>query len=200
MASISDFVKIPKKDSCKHLSTGLAYSSFTHWAGFIIPSFSENRVINAGSDSDLELRKEISSYTNLRIASARDIFLLYCHSVSESVSENVNFINGTVGVDFVSKFNNASEFIDVIKMTCDKYSDKVKLLPYLGLDSDNDNDIPLATMLLESGVFSGIELYGTAFSEQPEKFLNIFNTAHKMGIETRICCLGFRKVNDIRFF
>lgn len=192
MASISDFIRIPKTDSCKHLSSGMRYEGFIHWTEFIIPEFQERKFLDAGCEEDLRLRAEINSYTNLRIGNSHDAFLLFCHSISESVSENVTLLNGTVNVDLLSNLNNPSDFIDAIKKSCEKYADKIKVRPYLGLDSSDEKNVNLATMLLESGIFSGIELYGTEFAEKPERFLTIFKTARKMNIESRIGCLGFR--------
>lgn len=196
MASIADFVKIPKIDSCKNLSTGLRYSSFTQWANFLLPDFSENTRHFAGTEDDLALRAQISEYTEDRIGSSHDMLLLFCHSISESVSENVTFLNGTINVDFVSKCKNATEFLDVVKSASEKYSDKLKLRPFLGIDTDKENNLPLATMLLESGLFDGIELYGRTYAENPEKFLTIFKTARKMDLSSRICCLGFRGLKN----
>lgn len=192
MTSISDFIKIPKKDTCKHLSSGMRYSAFVQWSGFLIPGLNEDMMGNAGSETNLALRKEITSYTQTRIGTAHDIFLLFCHSVSDSISEKIETLHGTVNVDFISKCENASEFLDIVKQICQAYSDRIKVIPYLGLNSDNENNLPLANMLLESGLFAGIELYGRGFAENPERFLSIFNTARKMNIESRIGCLGFR--------
>lgn len=196
MAGISDFIKIAKIDSCKHLSSGMRYDSFVHWAGFIIPNFQEKLLKDPGSVDDLAFRKEVFSYINLRVGTPHDLFLLFCHAISESVSENVKVLNGTVNVDLLSNLNNPSDFIDAIKKSCEKYQDKVTVRPYLGLDSNSEKHINLATMLLESGIFAGIELYGTAFAEKPEKFLTIFKTARKLNIESRIGSLGFRNFTD----
>lgn len=196
MVTISDFVKIPKFDSCKHLSTGMRYDWFIHWTEFVIPEFNEGKFLDAGSEEDLKIRAEVESYTNMRIGSAHDAFLLFCHAISESVSENVTELNGTINVDLISNLNNPSDFIDAIKSSCEKYADKIKVNPYLGLNSSDDKNINLATMLLESGIFAGIELYGTGFAEKPEKFLTIFKTARKMNLESRIGCLGFKNFAD----
>ena len=192
MVSISDFSKIPKIDSAKHLSSGMRYSAFIQWAGFLIPGFDEAAPTAAGSEADVALRREISSYTQTRGGSAHDILLLFCHAISESISDNVKLLNGTVNVDFLSKCKNATEFLDIVKETCDKYSDKIKVRPFLGIDTDNENNLPLAEMLLESGLFEGIELYGRTYAENPERFLSIFHRARRMGIESRICCFGFK--------
>ena len=196
MVSISDFIKVPKIDSCKHLSSGMRYDSFVRWAGFIIPNFQEKLLEDVGGSEDLEFRKEIFSYINLRAGTPHDVFLLFCHSISESVTENVKVLNGTVNVDLLSNLNNPSDFIDAIKNSCEKYADKITVRPYLGLNSDIEKNINLATMLLESGIFAGIELYGTAFAEKPEKFLTIFKTARKLNIESRIGSLGLRNFAD----
>lgn len=196
MTTISDFVKIPKTDSCKHLNTGMRYPTYTQWAGFMIPDFSDVAERKAGSEKDFALRADVQMYTQTRIGSAHDILLLFCNSISESLSENIILMNGTVNVDFLSKCKDSTEFLETIKKTCEKYSEKIKVRPFLGIQSDNENNLPLATMLLESGVFAGIELYGTAFAETPEKFLSIFNTAHKMNLESRISCLGLRTLKN----
>lgn len=170
----------------------MRYSTFTQWAGFLIPDLDENVPRNAGTDEDMALRHEINNYTQTRIGTPHDILLLFCHAISESISENVMRVNGTVNVDFLSKCKNATEFLDVVKQACSMYSDRITVRPFLGIDTDNENNLPLAEMLLESNYFDGIELYGTTYAENPERFLSIFKTAHKMGIESRICCLGFR--------
>ncbi|MBQ9207891.1 MAG: hypothetical protein IJ158_14420 [Treponema sp.] len=191
MAIISDFIKTSKSDSCKHLSSGMSYSAFTQWAGFFIPDFDPNKKRNAGSPEDIEIRNEISSYTQMRVSSAHDILLLFCHAISESISENVTWMNGTVNVDFLSKCKNPTEFLDTVKEACEKYSNKIKVHPFLGIDTDNENNLPLAEMLLDSDIFEGIELYGRKYAENPEKFLSIFKTARTKGIESRISCVGF---------
>lgn len=172
------------------------YSTFTQWAGFLVPEYDENEKRAAGSETDLALRKEIQSYTHIRIGSSHDILLLFCHAISESISENVKVLNGTVNVDFLSKCKDATEFLDIVKKACEKYADKIAVRPFLGMDSDNENNLPLAEMLLESGIFAGIELYGSAFSEIPERFLAIFNTARRMNIDSRISCFGLRKLKS----
>ena len=191
MATISDFAKIPKIDSCKHLASGMRYSAFTQWAGFLVPDYDETTERKAGSPEDIEIRNELSSYTQLRVGSAHDILLLFCHAISESISENVTWINGTVNVDFLSKCKNPTEFLDTVKEACEKYSNKIKVRPFLGIDTDNENNLPLAEMLLDSDIFEGIELYGRKYAENPEKFLSIFKTARTKGIESRISCVGF---------
>lgn len=194
MATIADFLEIKKTDSCKHLSTGMRYPVFTQWAGFLVPEFSDN--IKAGSDEYMSLKKSISSYTQDRIGCSHDIMLLFCHAISESVSENVKNLNGSLSVEYLSKCNNATEFLEIIKRTKEKYNDKINFRPFLGLDSDNENNLPLANMILESGLFEGIELYGTAFVETPEKFLAIFKSAHELNIETRISCQGLKNLQS----
>lgn len=196
MAVIADFVKIPKKDTCKHLSSGMCYASFIQWCGFVIPEILPDSSRMAGSDADLEFRKEITYYTQTRIGNSRDFFLLLCNSISESVSENVTLLDGTVNVDLLSKCNNATEFLEIVKESCAKFANKVIVRPILGINSENENNLPLANILLESGAFGGIELYGRAFVENPEKFLSIFNTARRLNIDSRICCLGFRDFAD----
>ena len=106
MAAISDFLKIPKIDSCKHLSSGMKYDSFTQWAGFLLPGFDELKSRPAGSVQDLAIRKDFNLYTQTRISSAHDILLLFCYAVSESISDGIKLLNGTVNVDFLSKCRN----------------------------------------------------------------------------------------------
>lgn len=194
MATIADFLEIPKTDSCKHLSTGMRYSVYTQWAGFLIPDFIEN--VKAGSEEYRLQKKKVGSYTKDRIGCAHDMLLLFCHAISESISENIKNLNGSLSVEYLSKCKNATEFIDIIKQAKEKYIDKINFRPFLGIDSDNENNLPLADMLLESGIFEGIELYGTAFVENPEKFLAIFNSAHKMNIDTRISCQGLKNLKS----
>lgn len=152
---------------------------------------------NAGSENDMQIRRTINSYSQMRIACAHDIFLLFCHAISESAADNVSLINGTVNVGLLPKCKDSTEFLDVVKRICDKYSETIKIRPFLGMNSDIENNLPLANMLLESGLFAGIELYGAGFAENPEKFIAIFNTARRLGLDSRICCLGFKKFKNL---
>ena len=172
----------------------MRYSDYVKWAGFQIPDYSDFSIKNAGSESNLLLRAEVLDYTQTRIGTARDLFLLFCHSISESVCENVKSLQGTINVSFVSKCKNATEFLDVVKNASEKYADQVEFHPFLGIYTDVENNLPLATMLLESGIFEGIDLYGKSFAENPEKFLGVFNTARRLNLKSRISCLGFRSL------
>ncbi|WP_294427611.1 hypothetical protein [uncultured Treponema sp.] len=192
MVSISDFLRISKIDSCKHLSTGMRYSDYIKWAGFYLPPYSNFDIKSIGTDKSFGFWPEFFDYTHTRVGTAHDLLLLFCHSISESVCENVKVLNGTVNVNFISKCRNATEFVDVVKNAAEKYSKQIQINPFLGINTDKENNITLATMLLESGVFKGIELYGSSFADNPEKFLGIFNTARKMNLKSRISCLGCR--------
>ena len=172
----------------------MRYSDYVKWAGFQIPDYSDFSIKNAGSESNLLLRAEVLDYTQTRIGTARDLFLLFCHSISESVCENVKSLHGTINVSFVSKCKNATEFLDVVKNASEKYADQVEFHPFLGIYTDVENNLPLATMLLESGIFEGIDLYGKSFAENPEKFLGVFNTARRLNLKSQISCLGFRSL------
>lgn len=174
----------------------MRYPAFVHWAGFLLPDFTEYEKRAAGSEQDMRLREEIEDYTQIRIGSSQDIFLLICHAISESLAENTKVLNGTIKADFIQKCKNATEFLDIIKNTSDKYSESITFRPFLGIDTNKENNLSLATMVLDSGLFAGIELYGERYAEMPEKFLSIFNTARKKGIETRLSCLGFRNMKN----
>lgn len=196
MVAISDFVKIQKNDSCKHLATGMRYPNFVQWSGFVIPEFANIGLLHAGCDEDLALRRELGNYARVRMASSFDVLTLFCASLSESISENVKEVNGTIDVDFLAQCKNATEFLDIVKTLTEKYTDKITFHPFLGIHSDKENNLPLATMLLDSGLFEGIELYGSTYAENPEKFLEIFKMARNMNMKSRICCLGFRTLPD----
>ena len=196
MTTVADFIKIQKSDSCKHLHTGMRYASFVRWSGFLVPGFSDTERLNAGSASDLALRSEVERFIQMRIDSAHDLSLLLSYALTESNSENVTACNGTVNIDFVSKCKNSTEFLDAISAVSEKYADKIAFRPFLGIDSDKENNLALANMLLESKLFSGIELYGTRFASTPEKYLMIFNTVHELNLDSRVCCFGFRELPD----
>ena len=70
----------------------MRYPAFVHWAGFLLPDFTEYEQRVAGSEQDMLLREEIEDYTQIRIGSAQDIYLLICHAISESLAENTNNI------------------------------------------------------------------------------------------------------------
>lgn len=197
MAELSDFQKIPKTDSFNDLLGGMRYSSYSLWAGFVIPGFSKD-----DECFDTKLLDDFKFYTNLKISSKKDLQNLFYMSVSESAADNVKKLFGGIDFSLCKKCESPAEFISVIDEVKGKSENSTKILPVLQINSDLENNLFLAETFIENKNFSGVVLAGRKFLAQDEKTENyekIFTSARKSNLKTEISCVQTRNPDELNF-
>ncbi len=193
MTSIADFIKAPKNDVLSHLELGMRYSSYVLWAGFFIPGFPEpdNRCF-----SSVKLKEQIIEYTRLRINSKKDVQSLFALSIKEAIADNIETLEGVLNINLSEKCGSPSEFVETVQKSIEKYSDKIRVRPILGMDGGNRTHFFLTETFLECGLFDGLYVYGTEITENPEKFKRFFDFAKKYNLETKLHTDPLKNVDD----
>lgn len=196
MAELADFLEIPKTDSFNDLLTGMRYSSYANWSGFAIPGFRKDKDCN-----DFKILSDYKFYTDLKISGDKDIQNLFYMSVSEAKADNVKILYG--GIDFAlhQKCENSEKFINAIEEIKKKSGKSTELRPILIINSEAENNLPLAETFIKNQNFSGIILSGANFflyDSNVKIYEKIFSTARKLNQKTEINCTGIKTPDETK--
>ncbi len=171
MTTAGDFIRLSKTDFHRLLDTGMRASSYISWAGFYIPQVSS---------------QDYEEYTKLRIKTEKDVLSLISLSLNEAQAEAVNVVYGTIDMGLQDYCESPAGFAALVQKAQEKYSDKLTFLPYLGINSDTNVNIPLATSFLSSGLFKGVDVYGKIVTDNPEYYADAFAEIHSSPKELKI--------------
>ncbi len=194
MVTIADFIKIPKTDSYNHLKFGMRYFSFVHWAGFFVPDFPEN-----GICCDEDMRSDIQNYISTKTATADDVQKLLSIAISEAISDTVKNLDAMIDFSLAESCGTPDNFIETIKKTIEKYSDKVEIRPFLSFNIDDfcneelDEESLAALLrnagtLMKSGYFSGFDFCGNISEARIEKIKPLIRSSRGEKLPVSVCC------------
>ena len=136
MVSFADFLKIPKTDSFNDLLSGMRYSSYTNWAGFKIPGFSDDEECN-----NPKLFDDFKFYNDIKINGKKDLQNLFYMSVSEAAVDNVKALYAGIDFSLCGKCDSPAEFIAAINEVKTKTEKTLDLYPILSINSDIKNNL-----------------------------------------------------------
>lgn len=197
MAELSDFQKIPKTDSFNDLLSGMRYFSYSRWAGFVIPDFSED-----DECFDSKLLDEFKFYTDIKISGQKDLQSLFYMSISEAAADNVKKLFAGIDLSLCKKCENPSSFIDLIINVKLKCESQTEIFPVLAIDSNLENNLYLAETFIENKKFAGIILSGEkifSFDEKTKIYDKILASARKCGLKTEINCVHAQNSDGVNF-
>lgn len=188
MGELAEFLKVEKTDSFNDLLCGMRYSSYIHWSGFVIPSFSEDDFC-----SDSRLLEDFKFYTNVKICTRKDIQSLFYMSVAEACADSVKTLYGGIDFSLCYRCQSPAEFIETIDEIKEKVKNEVELKSVLAINSDSESNLFLAQTFIENKSFSGLILAGKSFSvseKRVQDFEEIFAAARDLSLKTEITCVG----------
>ncbi|MCR5605535.1 MAG: adenosine deaminase [Treponema sp.] len=181
-AQISDFIKCPKIDTHNHLNLGMRYASYAPWAGFYIPNFP--RKLNGLEDMHENI---IVEYTRPRCKTSKDVQDLLTLSIQDAIIDNVKILEGSVDIGFIHKCGSVENFLTLVTNIKSKFEGKINFRPELGLGKTfNFTKIQQwSPLLIESGLFKSIDLYGPEVDDNIENFKSIYELAGKNGLKKK---------------
>ena len=176
MSELEDFIKHPKTDAHNHLNLGMRYASYVPWARFLIPNFP--RTMNGLA----EMHEVISTFTRPRCSTAEDVRDVISLSIEDAIADSVTVLEGSIDLQFVGHYNEDYDaFLGMISGLVEKYKDKIIFRPELGIGKTFDDAkvqkwVPI---LMKSGVFKSVDLYG------PETFDGLERFTAKLGLKRK---------------
>lgn len=197
MSELASFLTHQKTDAHNHLNLGMRYSSYAPWARFYIPNFP--RVMNGLE----EMHEVISTFTRPRCFTKDDVKDLIKLSIFDAVEDAVTVLEGSVDIGFMVHFDeDYDSFLGMISELVKANNDKIIFRPELGLGKtfDIENIKKWTPILLESGVFKSIDLYGPEVEDGIENFIDIYKTASRLGIKKKAHIGEFSSAESIKRF
>ncbi|MBO7421314.1 MAG: adenosine deaminase [Spirochaetaceae bacterium] len=182
MSELEDFIKHPKTDAHNHLNLGMRYASYVPWARFLIPNFP--RTMNGLA----EMHEVISTFTRPRCSTAEDVRDVISLSIEDAIADSVTVLEGSIDLQFVGHYNEDYDaFLGMISGLVEKYKDKIIFRPELGIGKTFDDAkvqkwVPI---LMKSGVFKSVDLYGPETFDGLERFTALYELAGKLGLKRK---------------
>ena len=197
MSELEVFKTHPKTDAHNHLNLGMRYASYAPWAHFLIPNFP--RVMN-GLD---EMHEVISTFTRPRCQTAEDVKDLISLSIEDAIADSVVVLEGSIDLQFVGHYKEDFDaFTGMVANLVEKYKDKITFRPELGIGKTFDDAkvqkwVPI---LMKSGVFKSVDLYGPETFDGLDRFKPLYELAGKCGMKRKAHVGEFSDAASVKKF
>lgn len=197
MSELEVFSTHPKTDAHNHLNLGMRYASYAPWARFYIPNFP--RVMNGLE----EMHEVISTFTRPRCSTAEDVRDLISLSIEDAIADSVTVLEGSIDLQFVGHYDEDYDaFLEMISGLVEKYKDKIVFRPELGIGKTFDDTkvqkwVPI---LLKSGIFKSVDLYGPEIFDNLDRFKGLYETAGNLGIKRKAHVGEFSDAASVKKF
>lgn len=177
------FLKLPKADVHNHFHLGGSQKRFFEIypeATFTFPK---------KYDGLPGMINFIYGHLNNHLTTPEDVINFMENSILSSIEDNVTLLEASVDVNLARFFNGSlSEVIKQTERIKQKYESKIDFRPDIGINKDLpiDKVYEYGEQCIDSGVFFGIDLYGKEANQNLKPFVDLFKTAEKNKIKTKV--------------
>ena len=184
--------KIPKAEFHNHSALGCDRKLLIKY-GVHIPEFEE---INSIEEMDIFSKKYVSKFTKTE----EGFKFLIVNTVISAINDGIVILETSIDFRFFKFYSNNIEqgliFLENLK---NKYQDRISLKYDIGLSrkSYNVQFKKLIIKLIDSRMFSGIDIYGDEAYNDLSKFKNIYKYAKNMGMKLKAHVGEFGDTKDI---
>tara|TARA_R110001599_G_scaffold28100_1_gene97670 strand:+ start:1669 stop:2574 length:906 start_codon:yes stop_codon:yes gene_type:complete len=187
--------KLPKADVHSHFHLGGSQKRFLekHNASFSFPKNYD------GLDGMIHF---IYKHLNNYMTTKEDVINFMEMSIQSSIDDNITYLEASVDVGLARFFNDSIEaVIYEIKKIKEKHKSKINFRPEIGFNKE----LPLkkvysyAEICIDSGVFNGIDIYGKEAGQNLLPFQELFKTAKKNNLKTKVHIgefSGYKSINE----
>ncbi|MCH3882420.1 MULTISPECIES: amidohydrolase family protein [Tenacibaculum] len=131
----------------------------------------------------------IYGHLNKSMLTSEDVINFMEISIESSIDDNITLLEASVDVNLARFFNNSlDEVIQQVKRIKEKYKAKIDFRPDIGINKDLpiDKVYEYGEQCINSGVFNGIDLYGKEADQNLVPFQELFKTAKRNNIKTKV--------------
>ena len=177
------FHKIPKADVHNHFHLGS----------------SQKKIIKAYPNVNIEFPKSydglngmvnfIYGSLNTIMVSKEDVIKFMELSIESNIDDNVTYLEASVDVNLARFFNDSiEEVIEVVKNLKETYKTQIDFKPEIGINKDLpiDKVYLYSEACMDSGIFEGIDLYGKEADQNLKPFEELFESAKKNRLKTKV--------------
>ena len=174
---------LPKADVHNHLHLGGRLAMFKKKypdEDFSIPQYYN------GLDGMIDF---INTHISSLMRTSDDMIYFMEMALKNSIADNVTYLEASIDISFIRFFNNSiEEFIDIVQHLKDSHKSVIDFRPDIGINKDYplDKVNSHGVKCVESGLFSGIDIYGKELNRNLDDFVPIFDVAQKNGLKTKV--------------
>jgi len=180
---INQIHKLPKADVHNHLHLGGSIEVLKKKykdASLTLPLYYK------GFDGMMDF---IQNKINKIMLTSSDVIFFMEMAIESSIEDHVEYLEASVDIGLARFFNDSIEsLINEVSILVNKFDSKINFKPDIGINKNTPSDIVYSDGLkcIHSGVFNGIDLYGSELNNSLQGFLNIFNVAKDHDLKTKV--------------
>ncbi|NLC65491.1 MAG: hypothetical protein GX752_00955 [Clostridium sp.] len=173
--------KVDKGDLHNHGLLGMKYDNFNDWARGNVKKAPEKLNGIKGLISYVE--NEVATH----IKKKEDLEDLIELTIKDAINDGVKILETNIDYDDLMLFTNKNELFSKFTKIKEKYTDKIDFRPEIGIIKDiSEKDLnTFVVPVIESGVFTGIDLYGDESVNNYDRFRDYFNHAKKYDLKLK---------------
>lgn len=176
------FHKIPKADVHNHFHLGSSQKRF-------IEKYNPTFTFPKSYDGLPGMIDFIYNHLNNYMTTKEDVINFMEMSILSSIDDNVMYLEASVDIGLARFFNDSIEaVIHEVKRLKETYKSKIDFKPDFGFNKD----LPIEKIheygeaCIASGVFNGIDVYGKEADQNLKPFQNLFKSAKKNNLKTKV--------------
>lgn len=184
--------KISKAEFHNHSALGCDRKLLTKY-GVIIPQLEE---INSIEEMDVFSKKYVSQFTKTE----EGFKFLIENTIISAINDGIVILETSIDFRFFKFFNNPEKGLLFLEKLIQKYKGKVSIRYDIGLSrrSYNTQFEKLIIELIDSEIFSGIDIYGDESYNDLSKFKDIYKYGKNKGMKLKAHVGEFGTADDIR--
>lgn len=131
----------------------------------------------------------IYGHLNKIMVTKEDVISFMEVSIESSIDDNITYLEASVDVGLSRFFDDSIEqVIQQVKRIQEKYKSKIEFKPDIGINKDLpiEKVYSYGEQCIDSGVFNGIDIYGKEANQNLVPFQELFKTAKKNNIKTKV--------------
>lgn len=175
--------KLPKADVHNHLHLGGSIKMLNK-------KYFNNRVripkFYDGLDGMINF---IENRINKIMLTPTDVIFFMEMAIESSIADNVEYLEASVDIGLVRFFDHSIEqLIDVVYALKNKYKTRIDFRPDVGINKDTEMVKVYTDGLkcIDSGIFTGIDIYGKELNRKLDGFIEIFKKARSKNLKTKV--------------
>lgn len=172
---------VPKTDLHCHGSLSMRRSSLEAWADVSIPP--PPKVYPTFTEFIGYLKTHIHPHTDFREG------FEFClrSALQEASSEGIRYVEMSLDLKFLEFYDSVKSFIEVVSLIQKEFEGRIHFGPEIGVKRTLPaSDIAeIVSELIDSGVFTSIDLYDDELSGRVEDFRAIFDYARRKGLKLK---------------
>ncbi|MCX6145514.1 MAG: hypothetical protein NTZ35_20090 [Ignavibacteriales bacterium] len=109
-------------------------------------------------------------------------------AIHDAIMDGVSILEMSLDMRFISLYENEPrDFVAFVAGLVETYKDRIDFRPEIGMSKDRPpvDQIRLASLCIQSGIFRSIDLYGNETAQPPDPYRDIYADARKRGLKLK---------------